>query len=57
MAQNNVNVGRRSAQKDAEAAEALKAESAASGAKVVEEGGAVFAVSESFGLTVKTRIG
>lgn len=57
MAQNNVNVGRRSAQKDAEAATALKDASAAQGADIVEEDGGVYAVFSAFGLTIKTRIG
>lgn len=51
-----VNTGNRTPAQNAEAAEALKAEAAAEGKIIVEEGGATYAVTESFGLTIKTRI-
>ena len=57
MAASKVNVGNRTKEQDAEAADALIAERAAEGAEIVEEDGGFYAVTQSFGFTVKTRIG
>ncbi len=51
-----VNTGNRTPAQDAEAAAALKDQVAAEGATIVEEDGATYSVTQSFGLTIKTRI-
>ena len=52
----NVNVGRRTPKQDAEALKELEDAAKSGGEKVIEEDGAKFVVSTSFGMTVKTRI-
>ena len=52
----NVNTGRRTAKQDAEALKELEQTAEASGDTIVEEDGAKYIVTKSFGFTIKTRI-
>lgn len=51
-----VNTGNRTPKQKAEDAARLATEAQNQGAQIVEEGGAKYAVTTAFGMTVKTRI-